>query len=259
MQSVVKSMVAGLLVAMITACVSSNEHKELQNRYDELENRLKGAQARNSEQEVLIAELERKLGDESAGKKSMANSVQLMKEALKEAAQRKAETEKRLDEFRKLISRFKTLTEAGELSIRMFDGKMVVALPSDVLFASGSAKLSPKGTETVQKVSKLLVSIPDKQFQIEGHTDNVPIRSSKFPSNWELANARSLNVLKTMLESGMPQDRISSAGFADTKPMESNDTTEGKAANRRIDIVVVPDLSQLPGYDELQNLSKTQE
>lgn len=259
MHKMIQTALALFLILAVAACVSTGEHRELQDKYNSLEVEASNAKAKVAELEVLIAELERKLGDESANKKSMANSIQLMKDALKEASERKIETEKRLDEFRKLISRFKTLTESGELSIRIIDGKMVVVLPSDVLFASGSAKLSARGGDTVKKVSQLLVAIPDKQFQIEGHTDNDPIRSSKFPSNWELANARSLTVLKMMLESGMPTSRISSAGFADTKPVAENDSAAGKAANRRIDIVVVPDLSQLPGYEELQDLSKKQE
>ncbi|MEM7647444.1 MAG: flagellar motor protein MotB, partial [Pseudomonadota bacterium] len=137
-------------------------------------------------------------------------------------------------------------------------GRMVVVLPSDVLFKSGSSRLSKKGNETIDKVAKLLVSIPEKQFQVEGHTDNVPIRSAKFPSNWELASARALNVVNLMVKAGMPEQRISAASFADTKPVASNDTKEGKSANRRIDIVVIPDLSKLPGYQELNRMSNTQ-
>ncbi len=245
-----------LLLFILSACVSNSTHEELQNRYNTLEQEQEQAKAKIAELETLIAQLEQDLGKASANKKTMSQSIQHMKDALKEASERKKEVEKRLAEFRKLIARFKSLTDAGELSIQIKDGRMVVVLPSDVLFRSGSANLSPKGTETIEKVSKLLVSIPDKQFQVEGHTDNVPIRSTRFPSNWELASGRALTVVNIMVNAGMPENRISAASFADTKPVASNDTTEGKSLNRRIDIVVIPDLSLLPGYDELQRYSK---
>lgn len=240
----------------LAACVSNGTHEQLQKRYDSLEKDQERAKAKISELEAIIAQLEQDLGKASANKKTMSASIQHMKDALKEASARKKEVEKRLDEFRKLISRFKTLTEAGELSIQIKDGRMVVVLPSDVLFKSGSSRLSDKGTETIKKVSELLVSIGDKQFQVEGHTDNVPIRSKKYPSNWELASARALTVLKIMVGAGMPENRISAASFGDTKPVASNDSKAGRSLNRRIDIVVIPDLSLLPGYDELQKYSK---
>lgn len=247
-----------ILCFSLNACVSSSKHEELQSAHNKTQTQLSESHNKINELETLIAELERKLGAASANKKSMSNSIQHMKNALKEASERKKEVEKRMAEYRKLISRFKKLTEAGDLSIKIVDGRMVVALPSDVLFSSGSAKLSDKGNETISKVAKLLVTIPEKKYQIEGHTDNVPIRSTKFPSNWELASTRSLNVLKMMVDSGMPKERISAASFSDTKPVASNDNKEGKSANRRIEIVVIPDLSQLPGYEELQNISNSQ-
>lgn len=242
-------------ILIFTGCVSNSTHDALQLEHDGLTNELKQSQAKINELEILVAQLEKQLGTASANKKSMANSIQHMKEALKKESQRKKEVEKRLSEFRKLIRRFKTLTEAGELSVQIKDGRMVVVLPSDVLFNSGSARLSKKGTDTIKKVAKLLVSIPNKQFQIEGHTDNVPIRSAKYPSNWELASARALTVLKIMKDAGLAANRISAASFAETKPVTSNDSKEGKSLNRRIDIVVLPDLSKLPGYQELQKVS----
>ena len=142
------------------------------------------------------------------------------------------------------------------LSVKIVDGKMVVSLGSDVLFPAGSARLSKEGLQAVKEVANQLRSIPDRRYQVEGHTDNVPISTATFPSNWELASARALTVVKTMIESGMPAQRVSAASYGDSSPVQPNDTVEGKAANRRVAIVVVPDLASLPGYDELQKLSQ---
>jgi chemotaxis protein MotB len=140
--------------------------------------------------------------------------------------------------------------------VKIIDGRMVVALASDVLFTSGSAKLSEAGKTAIGEVSKLLADIPGRKFQVEGHTDNVPMKSAQYPTNWELAAARALSVVKTMVDAGMPVDRISAASFGENKPAKPNDSPEGKAANRRIEIVVVPDLSTLPGFDELKKVGQ---
>lgn len=190
--------------------------------------------------------------------KKLDTSLEEMRKALAEMQAREAEQQKRLQEFSDLTRRFKKLIDAGTLSVRIVDGKMVVSMGTDVLFPSGSAKLSPNGLTTVKAVATQLNSIPEKKYQVEGHTDNVPIKSAQFPSNWELAAARSLTVVKTMIDGGMPSNRLSAASFGDTSPVAPNATTEEKALNRRIEIVIVPDLSSLPGYEELQKYSNEQ-
>src|SRR5690606_34660178 len=104
------------------------------------------------------------------------------------------------------------------------------------------------------EVGKLLASIRDRNFQVEGHTDNVPIRTRQYPSNWELASARAVNVTRTMLDAGLPASRVSAASYGSSLPAASHETAEGRAQNRRIDIIIVPDLSTLPGFEELQAL-----
>ena len=201
------------------------------------------------------AELKKTSDDLAATLKDKAglkSSVDEMKSALDELNKRKAEADRRIAEYRNLLSRFQSLIDAGKLKVKIVDGRMVVALASDILFASGSAGLSKDGKGAVEEVAAVLASIPDRKFQVEGHTDNVPIKTAQFPSNWELASSRALTVLKTMVEAGMPADRVSAASFGDSKPTAANDTPDNKALNRRIEIVVVPDLSTLPGFDELK-------
>ena len=194
-----------------------------------------------------------------ADKARLQASVEDMRAALAELSRRKAAADARMAEFRTLLERFASLIDAGKLRVKMVDGRMVVELASDVLFASGSASLSKDGESSIDEVAGVLASIPERRFQIEGHTDDVPIRSSAYPSNWELASGRALTVLKRMVAGGMPTARISAASFGEFKPARPNDTPEGKAANRRIEIVVLPDLSSLPGFDELNRVSGDQE
>ena len=188
-------------------------------------------------------------------KKGLQDSVEEMKKALAELARRKAEADARIAEFRNLLERFKGLIDAGKLRVKIVEGRMVVELASDILFSSGSANLSKEGKAAIAEVAGLLASIPDRKFQVEGHTDNVPIATAQYPSNWELASSRAITVLRTMVDAGMPVERISASSYGDSKPAKPNDTPEGKAANRRIEIVVVPDLSSLPGFEELKKAS----
>lgn len=217
---------------------------ELDARREDLERRIAEME---KERGALQAELATLLKDRSA----LKGSVEEMQRALDELARRKAESDARVAEFRKLLERFKGLIDAGKLKVKIVDGRMVVALATDVLFSSGSATLSAEGKSAIGEVATILASIPDRKYQVEGHTDDVPIKTAQYPSNWELASGRALTVVKTMIESGVPADRISGAAFAESKPAVANATPEGRAANRRIEIVVVPDLSSLPGFDEL--------
>lgn len=220
----------------------------LKQEREELQRSVDDAKAR-------LQELDGRLAKMVKDKSSLESSVQEMTAALRELQRRKAEADARLAEFRSLLAKFKSLIDAGKLKVRIVEGRMVVVLATDVLFASGSATLSKEGKAAVAEVAQLLASIPNRKFQVEGHTDNVPTRNAQF-SNWELASARALTVLKTMIDAGMPTDRISAASFGESKPATSNDTPEGRAANRRIEIIIVPDLSTLPGFEELNRIER---
>lgn len=174
--------------------------------------------------------------------------------ALKELQARKAQAEARIAQYRDLVARFKTLSDAGRLTVKIVDGRMVVVLATDVLFASGKADLSDAGKTAIAEVAAVLASIPDRAYQVEGHTDNDPIKTAQFPSNWELASARAITVVRAMIAAGVASDRVSAAAYGEFRPVADNATPSAKAANRRIEITVVADLSQLPGFDELQTL-----
>lgn len=237
------------LVSSLGACVSSHKHHELEAEHQKALESLASSEAR-------VSDLEGKLGIVSTERSRLEGDVADMKKAISELNARRAEAEKRITEFKDLTSKFKTMVDAGKLSVKIAAGRMVVALSTDVLFASGSAKLSKAGKTAIEEVAALLKSIPDKNFQIEGHTDNVPIKTSQFASNWELASARAINVHTAMLNAGMTPERISAASFGPTRPIADNAVPEGKSANRRIEIVVIPDLSSLPGFEELSKIAK---
>jgi chemotaxis protein MotB len=132
---------------------------------------------------------------------------------------------------------------------------MVVELAESILFDSGRADLKQDGQVALGEVAEVLKTIPNRDFQIAGHTDNVPINSRRFPSNWELSTARAVEVTRFLAEQGMTRERLSAAGYAETQPVASNDDPEGRAKNRRIEIVLMPNLDELPDLTELENMS----
>jgi chemotaxis protein MotB len=123
---------------------------------------------------------------------------------------------------------------------------MVIDLKQDILFPSGSATLSEIGIETLREVADALAEFKDRSFQVEGHTDNVPIKNDRFPSNWELSTARAVSVVKLFVERGMTPENLSAAGFGEFQPRADNAGADGRALNRRIEVVMVPDLQALP-------------
>jgi chemotaxis protein MotB len=206
---------------------------------------------------LRIARLMAEMASASKDKNKLQSSIEEMTIAISDLEKRRAAAEARVNEFKSLLAKFKSLIDAGKLKVRIVDGRMVVVLATDILFGSGSANLSKDGKLALAEVAQVLASIEKRSFQVEGHTDNVPIATAQYPSNWELASARAINVLKSMVESGLPTGRVSAASFGDSRPSVGNDSVEGKAQNRRIEIIIVPDLSGLPGFDELQKAEKS--
>ena len=180
-------------------------------------------------------------------------SLEEMERALKELRQRQSVADQRMTEFRELLIALRDLRDAGSLTVRIVDGRAVIALPFDILFASGSSKLSSRGEKAIRELTGVLSQLEKHRFQIEGHTDSDPIRKPGY-TNWELASDRALVVLHTMVDAGMDYRRISAASFGPARPVEPNNTPARKARNRRIEIVLVPDLSVLPGAAEMEEL-----
>ncbi|MEZ4423185.1 MAG: OmpA family protein [Gemmatimonadota bacterium] len=153
-----------------------------------------------------------------------------------------AEVRERNRIYEEILARFRSLIDGGQLSVRIDRGRLVILLPQDVLFTSGSASLNREGTATVIPVGQALAALPDRRFQVEGHTDDVPISTARFPSNWELSAARALTVVRLLTEQGVAPAHLSAAGFGEHQPVASNETADGRRANRRIEIVMLPDL-----------------
>jgi chemotaxis protein MotB len=123
--------------------------------------------------------------------------------------------------------------------VRMEPRGLVISLGENGIFDSGSDIIKPQGRVLLDTIATSLVALGN-QIRVEGHTDNVPIRNSRFPSNWDLSTSRATAVVSRLITNfGLPPELLSAAGYAEYRPAATNDTDEGKARNRRVDIVVL--------------------
>ena len=126
------------------------------------------------------------------------------------------------------------------------DGNVYVSLEEKLLFKSGSDVVDPKGKEALKTLANVLNSTADVTVMIEGHTDNAPIKTKKFSDNWDLSTARATSILRILTdEYGFDPTRITASGKGQYLPVKSNDTAEGRASNRRTEIILTPDLKEL--------------
>jgi chemotaxis protein MotB len=155
------------------------------------------------------------------------------------------ETRRRNQIYENFVNRLKTMIDGGQLTVSIEQGRIVINLPNNILFNSGSASLNPAGREALIQIASALSQFSDRRFQIEGHTDNRPIRSSQFPSNWELSTSRALTVVHLLVDKNVAPENLSAAGFGEFRPRADNDTEEGRQLNRRIEIIMLPNLDVL--------------
>lgn len=214
--------------------------------------RLNEAQQAIEELEAARAESEgaRQLSEEERA--ALEVRLREARRSLDEIRAREAAARARLATFRNLLEKFQAMIESGFLRVRIVRNRMVVELPEAVLFDSGRAVIKDDGKEVLEQVAAVLPSVEDRDFQIAGHTDNVPIDTRRFPSNWELSTARAVNVARFLIAHDVAKERLSAAGYADTQPVASNDSDEGRQQNRRIEIVLMPNLDELPDLSVLE-------
>ncbi|CAA0098103.1 Peptidoglycan-binding protein ArfA [BD1-7 clade bacterium] len=204
------SLVVAATILATTACVSNEKYDDLQKQYDDQAQELKELTDYNQllDQEMAILENERI----------------------------------------ELNQMFQEMLIADQLEMEMLANGLNIVLPEAVLFPSGDALLSDKGNEILTRLADELKNV-EYQIVITGYTDTVPIGSKlkeRYSSNWELAGARAANVADLMAGAGIPANQLAAVSFGETRPIASNDTPEGRAKNRRIEIRLRPVIADQP-------------
>jgi chemotaxis protein MotB len=221
---------------------------------DRLNQQLEGL--RNSNE--LMANRLRALGEDMSRLQQQGEHAQSeldasrRREAELQRAQQQAEA--RLATFRQMIERFRAMINSGQLRVRIVRNRMVIELPAGILFESGDARLRAAGEDVLRSVAQVLRQIPDRDFLIAGHTDNVALsRGGRFHDNWELSSARAVNVSRFLQENGVAPAHLGAAGYAEFQPAVANDTEEHRQLNRRVEIVLMPNINELPDMSSLED------
>lgn len=178
--------------------------------------------------------------------RQLESRIRTAKQKLGDAKSARRSTRRQLQRYRRILKKFTHMVEAGDLSIDVRGGKMVLQLTNNILFDSGGTSIKGEGKEALQRLAKALRSVEGREFLIAGHTDDVPISSDEFDSNWSLSTARAVNVVEYLENKGVNPKRLAAAGYGPHDPIASNETAEGRSKNRRIEIIVMPNLSELP-------------
>ncbi len=183
-------------------------------------------------------------------KKLDAERVGLEKE-VKDLRRLRAAAETRNKEFQQLLKRLHKMIDAGDIEVKFRNGLMLVTLPSDVLFAPAQAELKPEAVEALTELAQTLKTFKGRRFQVVGHTDSQSISNEQFASNWDLSLARSQAVLEVLISGGVPPQMLSAAGAAEFDPVTNNKNATNRAKNRRVELVFVPQLKELPGFEQV--------
>jgi len=169
---------------------------------------------------------------------------------LEDLRKQKAASDARAATFRSLVAKLRSMIDAGQLKVVIRNGRMIIALPNDILFDSGRTEVKADGKVALAKVAQVLASVTDRDFLVAGHTDDVPIKTGLFPSNWELSTRRAVEVVHFLIAQGMRPKVLAAAGYGEFDPSVPNDSADHRAQNRRIEIVLQPNLADLPPLDD---------
>ncbi len=237
------------------------DNQELKTRLSESE-RLKAETAQkladlekqDADLKQRIAAMSGDIGKAESDKATLNSDLAAMKKSLEDLKRAQVAAEKRTKAFRDLVAKFKAMVDAGKLAVEIRNGLMLVKLPDNILFDTGKTDLKKEGMDAISQVTKILNGVEGRKFQVAGHTDNQPLgKKARFRSNWELSTERALTVVNLMIKEGMDPKRLSAAGYADVLPVAANDDDEGRRKNRRIEIVLVPNIEDLPPMDDIKN------
>jgi chemotaxis protein MotB len=217
---------------------SSNLQQDLLRARADIDRLEKVLSARSEETGKALAEMRQTIDRLQADNQDLAHQVE------QERIAREARIAQMKSTYDELVEKMETEIQRGEITISELQGKLTVNMVERILFDSGKADIKPAGLEVLKRVGDILKEVADKNIQVEGHTDNIPISprlQQTFPSNWELSTARATNVVHFLQDRvGIAGERLSASGFSQYSPVAANDTVEGRAQNRRIQIELVP-------------------
>jgi chemotaxis protein MotB len=275
--SIRKLLAVGLCGALLTGCGYSEDEWQAQlAKYGQLSQKQKSTEEQRAKTQaeldvalkqvsdlkdqlqkmgVNLDTINQQLEQSGSANKQLAKNVEELQQALKEYQERAAQLERIKQRFELLRAKLQKLTELG-LKVEIRRNRMVIRLPGDVLFASGDDKLSKEGDKVLDAVADVIrndKTLAGRYFQVAGHTDNKPLKGGRFGDNWGLSAMRARQVLLYLVApvdgkeggGGLTPERLHAAGYGDTDPVAKNDSDDGRKQNRRVELVLMPDVEEM--------------
>ena len=256
-----------VLILLLSSCVANKKFKASQADVDKLQKENANTQTRLNDTEKTLNECNDIVKNLNAANSSLQSEYSLTqndlndlkalsvvsKMTIADQARRLKSLQDMMQTQKDIMNRLKnSIADAlinyktDELSVYIKDGNVYVSLEEKLLFKSGSDVVDPKGRAALKSLAMVLNNTKDINVMIEGHTDNVPIKTASFKDNWDLSTARATSILRLLTkDNGFDPSRITASGRGEFHPVKSNETVAGKAANRRTEIILSPNLSEI--------------
>jgi chemotaxis protein MotB len=228
--------VAALSLIVAAGCVSSSKYEQKAKEASECDSRAQAAAAKattaQQECEARVAGLQKELAEVTQAR----NDLQTRATTL---AEQKGAAEAKSAQYEKLANQLSGQIKAGQIEISELRGKMTVKLKDQILFPSGSAKLSREGTSALDPIAEVFKDMTGRNVIVAGYTDDVRVSpKTGFHDNWDLSAARAISVVRYLASKGVPPQMLGAAGFSQFRPVAANDSAQNRAQNRRIEIAL---------------------
>ena len=251
---------------LLTSCVPTRKYRDSQSALQSARNDSASLAAKVASQQAMIGKLQQQIGDLNKKVDELTNKTGLLstdaankQSQLSKSQQELAAQQRRLEQLQALMDQQKKAIQqirqkmadalvgfnSNELTVAIKNGKVYVSLQENLLFPSGSAVVNPKGKEALGKLAAVLNANPEITIDIEGHTDSIPIRG-RYQDNWDLSTARAGSIVRILtIDYKVDPVRVVASGHSLYDPVQTNSTSEGRALNRRTEIILSPKLDEL--------------
>ena len=245
----VNASVACLLLALGACGIPKERHDAVLKDLDKCKGELASTKNTLATTESERTKYKEEMGKLSADKDALAKRLGATKKEIEQLRKARVAAEKRAAVFRKLMARLQAMVDSGKLKVEIRKGRMIVKMSDKILFDPARTKLKTDGKEALKKLAAVLKDFPNRDFLVAGHTDNDAINTPRYRSNWELSARRAVKVVRFLQDEGVDPKHLGAAGYSEFDPVGDNSTDDGKKTNRRIEIVLMPNVEELPKFD----------
>lgn len=224
---------------------SNKKYKALDEEYQQTSAEYLKYKSENESYKENFSDLEKRYAELTGKLDTLKDSSQISQAEIQKMKTLLAKQDSLIKIVNNLVNKAMSGFDKDELQVQIKNGAIYVTMLDKLLFQSGSAQVEKKGLNALKTLSKVLINNPDFGILVEGHTDNLPIKTKQYKDNWDLSVARATNIVRILSDCGLPSKRLTAAGRGEFYPVVSNSNEAGRAKNRRTEIILTPNLDDL--------------